>query len=197
MILSQTTRGGGALDRGADCYERYLEGDDEAIVDLVGEYRDGLTFYLNRFVSNIYEAEELAEETFFRLIVRKPRYRGKYMFKTWLYTIGRNIAIDYMRRGGKTTQISDEDIKNMRVEEQTLEDMCIAEERSKIVHRALSNLREEYRDILHLIFFEEMTNAEASTVMKKSRRQTETLIYRAKAALRREIEKEGYSYEEL
>lgn len=57
--------------------------------------------YLNGFVNNIFTAEELTEETFFKLITKKPRFTAKYSFKTWLYTIGRNVAIDYIRHNSK------------------------------------------------------------------------------------------------
>ena len=89
------------MDNGASSYRRFLDGDDEGIVDIIKDYKDGLTLYLNGYVSNIFVAEELMEETFFKLMMKKPRFTGKYSFKTWLYTIGRNVAIDYVRHNEK------------------------------------------------------------------------------------------------
>ena len=85
------------MDNGACSYRRFLDGDDKGLVELVGEYKDGLILFLNGYVNNISVAEELTEETFFRLITKKPRYSGKSTFKSWLYAIGRNTAIDYIR----------------------------------------------------------------------------------------------------
>lgn len=51
--------------------------------------------------------------------------------------------------------------------------------------------------MLYLIYFEEMDNSEAAAVMRKSKRQVENLIYRAKSALRSELLKEGFCYEGL
>jgi RNA polymerase sigma factor (sigma-70 family) len=86
------------MDNGASSYYRYLAGDDSALGDIVRDYKDGLTIYLNSFTNNIHDAEELMEETFFRIAYKKPKFSGKSSFKTWLYSIGRNIAIDYLRR---------------------------------------------------------------------------------------------------
>ena len=61
----------------------------------------------------------------------------------------------------------------------------------------MKELNPEYRRILWLVFFEELTNDEAAAVMKKNARQITNLVYRAKAALRSELEKEGFEYEEL
>lgn len=85
------------MDNGASSYRRFLDGDDKGIEEIVGDFKDGLILYLNTFVNNLYIAEELAEDTFFRLLIKKPRFAGKSSFKSWLYSIGRNGAIDYIR----------------------------------------------------------------------------------------------------
>ena len=94
------------MDNGAGSYRRFLAGDDNAFAEIIREYRDGLILYINSFVSNITEAEDLAEDTFIKLVTKRPRYNGKASFRTWLYTIGRTLALDYLRRrlsaqGGK------------------------------------------------------------------------------------------------
>ena len=89
------------MDNGASSYRRFLDGDDKGLAEIVKDYRDGLILYLNGIVNNIALAEELMEETFFKIITKKPRFIAKYSFKTWLYTIGRNVAIDYLRHKAK------------------------------------------------------------------------------------------------
>ncbi len=185
------------MDNGASSYRRFLEGDDNGIVEIVTEYKDGLILYLNRYVNNIYVAEELMEDTFFKLIVRKPLFFNRYSFKTWLYTIARNIAIDYMRKESKTIGHPIENYEQLLIDEEKLEKSYFREERKVIVHQAMKKLKAEYCEILYLTFFEELTNAEAGKVMKKNKSQIEMLLYRAKKSLRLILEKEGFEYEEL
>ena len=52
-----------------------------------------------------------------------------------------------------------------------------------------------YAQVLYLSFYEDMSNAEISSVIGKSKRQVEMLIYRAKDSLRKALEKEGFNYE--
>lgn len=137
------------------------------------------------------------EETFFRLIVRKPLFFNRYSFKTWLYTIGRNIAVDYLRKQSKSADKPMEDCELLLIDEENLEKNYIRSERKRVLHKALSKLRPEYREVLHLTYFEGMTNTQAGKVMKKNKSQIEMLIYRAKKALKKELEKEGFEYEEL
>lgn len=87
------------MEDGASSYRRFLDGDDSGFVEIVRVYNDGLILYLNSFVGNISVADELSEDVFVKLGVKRPRYTGKSSFKTWLYAIGRNAAIDYIRKG--------------------------------------------------------------------------------------------------
>ena len=185
------------MDNGASSYRRFLDGDDKALAEIVRNYSDGLILYLNGIVNNISIAEELMEETFFKIITKKPKFNAKYLFKTWLYTIGRNVAIDYLRHNAKQSDASFDDLENYIQDECDLEKLYIIEERKIAVHRALRKLNTEYRQILWLLYFEGLTNAEAAIVMKKNARQIKNLVYRAKSALKSELDKEGFIYEEL
>lgn len=185
------------MDNGASSYRRFLDGDDEGLTEIVRNYKDGLIFYLNSFVNNIFTAEELMEETFFKLIVKKPRFSEKYSFKTWLYTIGRNVAIDYLRHQSRFSDTLIKEMENALSDEYDLEKFYIEEERKITVHRALKRLNPEYKQILWLIYFENFSHSEAAAIMKKNSRQVKNLVYRAKKALKSELEKEGFIYEEL
>ena len=185
------------MDNGASSYRRFLDGDDKGLAEIVKDYRDGLILYLNGIVNNISVAEELMEETFFKIITKKPGHNAKYSFKTWLYTIGRNVAIDSLRHNAKQSDTSFDDLENYSPDEFDLEKLYIIEERKIAVHRALKKLNAEYRQVLWLLYFDGMTNSDAAVVMKKNSRQMKNLVYRAKSALKSELDKEGFVYEEL
>lgn len=185
------------MDNGADSYRRFLAGDDNGIAEIVGAYKDGLILYLNGYVKNIFQAEELAEETFFRLITKKPRFAGKSNFKSWLYAIGRNTAVDYLRRYARLLDTPIEDMENYLHQEESLEQAYIKEERKRIVYRTLAELSPDYRNILWLVYVEGFSNREAAMVLKKTDRQIKNLLYRAKLSLKSKLEKEGFVDENL
>ena len=186
------------MDNGASSYRRFCEnGDESGLVEIIRDYKDGLILYLNSFVSNIHTAEELAEDTFVLLGIKKPKDKGKSSFKTWLYTIGRNVALDYLRRNSKHISLSIDDCPELVSEEQNLEKAYIKEERKITVHRALTKLKSEYSQVLWLIYFEDFSIKQAAAVMKKSTHNVETLVYRARKSLKSQLELEGFVYEEL
>lgn len=185
------------MDNGASSYRRFLNGDDEGIAEIVRDFKDGLILYLNGYVKNIFIAEELAEDTFFRLMIKRPRFSGRSSFKTWLYAIGRNVAADRIRHDSKITNTPVEDMEEYLSDEYDLERSYIKEERKLEVRRALDKLPVDYRQILWLIYFEDFSNKEASVIINKNERQIRNLLYRAKQSLKCELEKEGFIYEEF
>ena len=185
------------MDNGASSYRRFLDGDDEGVVEIIRDYKDGLILYLNGYVSNIFIAEELMEETFVKLVTKKPKYTPKYAFKTWLYTIGRNVAVDYIRHHKRLSDIPVDDLENYLIEERSVERAYLRSEQKIVLHCALRSLNPDYRQVLYLTYFDGFSNADAAQVMGKSVRQIENLVYRAKKALKAQLEKENFEYEEL
>ena len=184
------------MDNGASSYRRFLDGDDNGITEIVENYKDGLILYLNGYVKNIFVAEELTEDTFFRLIIKKPKYSGKSTFKSWLYAIGRNVAVDYIRHNSKILNVPIDNVENYLIEEQNLGQSYIKEENMLIVNKALNELIPEYRNVLWLTYFEEFSNKETAIILKKTERQIKNLLYRARKALKSKLEKEGFEYDE-
>lgn len=179
------------MEAGEIYYKNYLAGMDMAMKDLIDEYYDGLALYLNTYVRNLTVAEDLAEDTLVELAIKKPAFNQRSSFKTWLYAIGRNITIDYIRRESKKTTFPIDEYEECIADDKNIEDNYIASEEKTQLHRALAKLKYEYRQVLWLVYFEDMSHKEVARVMRKTVISVEHLIRRAKAALKREMEKEG------
>ena len=184
------------MDNGENSYRRYLDGNDQGMEELIRDYKDGLLLYLNKYVQSLYLAEECVQETFIRLAIKKPKFRGNSSFKTWLYVIARNVTISFLRKekSRNTVPLEDADEISSKAD---LERDYLKEEQKVLLHRALERIKLEYQQVLWLTFFEGFRNDEAAKIMKKTKKQIENLLYNAKKALRAEMEREGYQYEGL
>ena len=178
-------------------YLRYLSGDDSAFEEIVTQYRDGLLLYICTFVSDMNFSEEICEEVFVKLAIKKPHFSDDGHFKTWLYTISRNEAISQLRKIKRRGEFPLEEAANSVCERQDLEASYIKSEQKKELYKALSEINENYREVLRLIYLEGFKNKEAAKIMHKTPRQIENLLYRAKAALKEKLLKEGFVYENL
>ena len=171
------------------------EEDDAVLQDAVREYRESLIFFLNRYVRNVGVAEELAEDAFVSMLLHPYRRERAASVKTYLFTIGRNKALNYLKKQARSKEVPLEEAGDL-AEESVLEERLLRQERAKQVNAVLGELHEEYRTVLHLLYFEELSLKEAGEVMRKNAKQMENLAYRAKKAMKQTLEKEGFRYEE-
>ena len=184
------------MDHAEQSYQRFLDGDESGLVELIRIYRDGLMLYLNGFVSDLSVAEDLTEDTFLKLVLKKSRFAARSGFKTWLYTIGRNLALDYLRRN-RSKIIPLDSCPEITDEEYDLENRYIQQEDHRIIHQTMKKLKGEYRQVLWLIYFEGFTCEEAGKIMGKSVVNTRTLVCRARQVLKTKLLEEGFEYENL
>ena len=184
------------MSNGESSYRRFLAGEKDAIVEIVSEYSHGLILFLNSITKSTYMSEEIAEDTFCKLLIEKPEYKGQSSFKTWLYTIARNLALRSLKHRNRFVDSSVDEMQELSDEEDIEKDYLKSEQKRQL-HKALGKINAEYSQVLYLTYFEGFSNSEAATIMKKSNKQIENLIYRAKAALKKDLEREGFVYEKL
>lgn len=178
------------MDNGERSYRRFLDGDENAFDDIMKDLFDNLVFFVNRYVHNLHTAEDIAIDTFADLIVNKHRYNFKVSLKTYVFMLGRSRALNYIKRQKIIDFVELEKAETNLSELETLEKSLIKNERQRIINEAISSLKDDMRDVIHLIYFEELTYAQAAKVMKKTPKQIDNLLYRAKAELRTILGKE-------
>ena len=171
------------MDNGASSYRRFLDGDESAFEDIMKDLFRGLVFFIDGFVHDTHAAEDIAIDTFSDLVVHRHRYNFKVTLKTYLYMVGRSRALDYIKHR-KVIEFTDLSEVQDIADDEDLEEAVLTDERKRLVHAAVGKLPQEMRAAVHLIYFAEMTYEEAAKVMKKSRKQVDNLLYRAKKELR-------------
>lgn len=74
-------------------YREYLEGREESADILVDRYGDALTYYINGYIHDIHESEDLMIEAFARVFAKERPIDGKGSFRAYLYKTARNLTI--------------------------------------------------------------------------------------------------------
>jgi len=150
----------------------YLNGDDGAIALLIGRHLKGVFNFIRRLVGKSEEAEDIAQETFLKIWRIIKKYRQGENFKTWLFTIARNTAIDYMRkkRNFAFSDFENDEGENALTESLTntepLPDEIFAKaEEKKLLEYALDKLSLPHRETLLLHYNEHLTFNEIGKVL--------------------------------
>ena len=174
-------------------YQQYLAGDETAADELVARYGDTLTLYRHGFLGDLHEAEDLMIEAF-ALMFAKPRPVSEPgSFRGYLFRVGRNLAGRH-RQKHRLRLLSLDELTFEPKGEVLAETPLYGMERKRQLYQAMEKLRDDYREALYLVYFEDMSYRQAASVMGKSESQITKLVYRGKQSLKTILEEEGLEY---
>ncbi|HEX6694166.1 MAG TPA: RNA polymerase sigma factor [Longimicrobiales bacterium] len=129
-------------------------------------------------------AEDVLQSAYMRVIGGRAVYGGRSTFRTWLFGVIRRVAWEHNRRD-RTEQR-----RTVRMEDSQLHQVAdpgasAAEvDASRMLTAALARLPERQREVLHLVFYQDMSIAEAAEIMGISVGSARTHYERGKARLR-------------
>jgi len=176
------------------------ERDLELLADLVERCQHRLVRYLVYITGRREHAEDLAQETWIRVLQRGSQYNGRERFDPWLFAIARNLAIDDLRKkrnvGATVSSPDDRDAMLLlpSSDPSPFEAAARSEDAMRLAGR-LQILPPLYREALLLRFQEELSLAEMAQVLDAPVTTVTSRIYRGLAALRSAFE-EGDSHGE-
>ena len=171
-------------------YQRFLSGDDSGLQRLMERYGNSLTLYIDGYLRDIHEAEDLMIEAFAYFVAKRPRLRDDG-FRAYLYKSARHLALRCLQKKRRKQLFSFDDLEQEPESDVLLETLVQTDERNRILWRCMDELAPAYREELYLVYFEGMRHAEAAAVMRKTEKQIADLVYRGRASLRKTLEREG------
>jgi RNA polymerase sigma-70 factor (ECF subfamily) len=175
------------------------ERDMGLLADLVERCQHRLVRYLLYLTGRREYAEDLAQETWVRVLQRGSQYNGQQRFDPWLFAIARNLAIDYLRKKRKAVQTDSlpNDPDGMLLLPSSGPSPFEAAARSEDAIRLAGQLQilsPLYREALLLRFQEDLSLPEIAQVLGAPVTTVTSRIYRGLAALRSAFEEGGDSH---
>ena len=181
------------MESGESCYRLFLEGDKAAFAQLVETYRPGLIRFVNAYVHNVHTAEDIAIDCFASLLVHPRRYRFSVPFKSYLYMLGRSRAVDWLRRQRRAQTVPPEEAEAELVSLDTPQQAAEDAERSRALYAAMESLPEDMRRAVLLFYFENMPYKQIAAVLRKSPKQIDNLLTRARGLMRAALQEGGFA----
>jgi len=127
----------------------YLKGDQKALENLIRFYLKPVYNFVLIYVNNPKDAEDITQETFVRMWRNLKKYKSqKASFKTWLFTIAKNAAIDFLRQ--KKTVPLDEVAETLVDPVSLTLELAEQKETAQNIKANLANLSDKYRQIFLL-----------------------------------------------
>jgi len=170
--------------------------------ELITRYQHRLLRYLVYLTGNRELAEDLFQEVWMRVLLRGDQFNGKSRFDTWLFTIARNLVIDYRRK--RTLASLDELFDGVGDDDRPMaheitdgqptpfDRMATSEDRERVAH-ALLKIDTLYREVLVLRFHEELSLQEIAAVTRAPLSTVKSRLYRGLAALKPSLAEHNFA----
>jgi RNA polymerase sigma-70 factor (ECF subfamily) len=169
-----------------------LKGDQAAFGQLVEEYQRAVFNLAYRMLGDPEEAEDAAQEAFLRAYANLARYDPKRSFKTWLLSITSNHCIDRLRKRRLTwLSIEEEGMAPhpaLVSSEPGPEAAYLDAERSQSMQDLLSQIPPEYRVVVVLRYWYDMSYVEIAETLETTESAIKSRLFRARQAIAKLME---------
>ena len=163
---------------------RAQKGDMEAIHFLYVRYADDVLRYVNSFVHDHHEAEDITQNVFAKLIHAIKKYEQRAVpFTAWILRVARNAALDHMRARRATP------CEEIRLEDDGRSE--VAAERGRDLRQALKRLPDDQREVLVLRHVVGLSPTEIANTLGKSESSVHGLHHRGRRTLKSALQDLG------
>ncbi len=167
-------------------------GDQHAYAELLNKYRDSLYFMMLKMTSNATDAEDLTIEAFGRAFKNISQYTPEFAFSTWLFKIGANNCIDFLRKSNRirfADNFFDEEGDsenapyNIPFTGLDPEEKIIEKQKIQLMHEVVEKLKPHYRHMIELRYFKEWSYEEISEELNLPLGTVKAQLFRAREFL--------------
>ena len=150
---------------------------------LIFYWDDVYKFQLKR-TNNEINAEDITIESFAKAFEKINTYNQKFVFKTWLITISKNLHIDQLRKNKNNFDLNQLN-ENIQIKESSPspEDNLINEQKLKSLKSKINKLKPHYKEVIELKCFNELSYKEISIKLNQPINNIKVKVLRAKKIL--------------
>lgn len=181
MRVSPAASGGAPSDRDLALAAR--AGEEAAFAALVRRHQDALYRFVLRMVGTRDEALELVQDAFVRAWQALPLWQPEAQFRTWLFRIASNAALDALRRRRVVAFAPLDETPEVAADEPDPAKRVELKQRVAALEASLAKLSAEHREVLLLREVENMSYDEIGAVLSLSEGTVKSRLARARAAL--------------
>jgi RNA polymerase sigma-70 factor (ECF subfamily) len=184
-----------ARDEDVEVVAAVLAGHTERYEELVERYQGRVVNYLYRVVHSLEDAHDLAQEVFFRVYRALDRYDSQFKFSTWLFRVAQNAAIDSVRKR-RVHLVSMERPDSEESDGGSFEFASCDRgpygalrnvERGNAIMGAIEELPDEYRELIHLRHFAELSYGEIAELKSMPLGTVKNKLFRGRQMLKEKL----------
>ena len=154
-----------------------------AFEELYKQYYSQVYFYVLGLCRNEHIAEEITQETFFKVLKKMDTFRGECKVNVWIIQIAKNTFYNYCREKKLDPEGSLESVET----EGTIDEKIIDQEAAKQIHLILHRMQEPYKEVFWMRTFGELSFKEIGCIHGKTESWARVTYHRAKLMIKEEL----------
>jgi len=171
--------------------EAIARGDRGAFQSLYTRHSVRIFRFLMRLMQNKATAEELVNEVFLEIWQHAGRYEGRSSPTTWMMAIAHNKAVSGLRRRREVTGTDEEAAAEIADLDDDPEQTTQKQDKGRIMRRCIAALSPDHREILDLVYYQEMSVGEVAEVLKIPENTVKTRMFYARKKLSELLKEHG------
>jgi len=153
----------------------------EVVIDT---YEQKVYGFILSIVKDPHVTQDLLQDTFIKAYKNMKAYDNTRSFSTWLLTIARNVAYDYMRKNKKLSIVEDID----SIDYKTPETELLANEYRRSIDELVEALPDHLSTLIHMKYFEELSYEEIASRLNIDKNKVRWQLYEARKKLERDLQ---------
>ncbi len=176
--------------------DRFCGGDNDAFLELVGQYKKKIYFLAYDITGDHQEAEDISQEVFIKMFRSLKNFRRDAKMSSWLYQITVNASIDSLRKKSSKPKRSIDEFEQISIQEQLLGgtvqslDPQRSAESSQIqnhISKALQKISPKERTVFVMRHYNDLKLNEIAEILNVTIGTVKSLLFRAIKKLRKEL----------
>jgi RNA polymerase sigma-70 factor (ECF subfamily) len=168
--------------------ERCLNGDNKAFEGIVEKYQKPVFNAVFRIVNDYDDSEDVTQAAFVKAYEKLRSFNRKYKFFSWLYRIAVNESINFVNSRKNVEGLDETIISNEKTPDETFDVI----ESSERIRDALLDLKLEYRTVVVLKHFQNLSYQEISYIVEIPEKTVKARLFTARELLRDILLRKGF-----
>jgi RNA polymerase sigma-70 factor (ECF subfamily) len=174
-------------NRDHELIERCRQGDRNALGQLVKEYERPIYNAAYRVLGSSADAADVCQVVFLKVFERLDQYNPKFKFFSWIYRIAINEAINHRNRTRNELELEEEQFVSAENPERSLDSSQL----SDLIQVALMKLQEDYRVVVVLRHFSDLSYQDISEVLHIPEKTVKSRLYSARQIMKAQLAEKG------
>ncbi|MFN3648922.1 MAG: RNA polymerase sigma factor [Armatimonadota bacterium] len=183
----------GAPDSDLNLIRLFRAGDEAAFDRLYVKHQEYVYNVCLGILANADDARDSTQETFLRVYRKVAEFRAEAAFSTWLYRVAVNVCVGHLRKRPRTATASleDENVREIADDAPELDSGLTRAVDEALVRELVAELPEDYRVVLVLRYFQNLSYEEMMEVLGYTLGQVKVKLHRARRAFAKRWEARG------